>query len=109
VRLAGFRVEAVPGEAVHGSVDIADFPTQVVQPLAAFAEMVVERMLWGERLDELEPDVTHVEVGETDAGASDFFAEQEGEPEPVPVKSERVLRVPHYDSNMIDLFEHVPI
>ena len=64
---AGF--EAVVFKLLHRGGDFGDLPAKVVEAFAVFIEEGGDGVIGAERFDELELEISHVEMGETDAGA----------------------------------------
>lgn len=101
-----FWLEAVGRELFHRCLDLIDLPADVMEPFAMLVEVFRERVIWPQRLDELEAQVAHVEVGEAHADLVEDLAEEFGQPHLVAVELECVLGVADDDGDVVDFLEH---
>ena len=70
------------GERGGAGRDVVDPEADVVEPLAVLGEVLRDRALVVERLDQLDEDVAAIEVGQPHVRALDLLAADDLEPEP---------------------------
>lgn len=82
--------------------DVIDTQAEMVQPWTVLSEPGVERMFWRQRFDQLQVRSAEIEVRQTDGAVVNDFAEEYGQTHAISPDLERLVRVGHGDSNMIE-------
>lgn len=107
VGFIGFGRKVVGGEFCHGLLHVLDFPADMMKSFAVSIKVGRERVLGAERLDELEADVSHVEMSEPHSHVIEDLAQQFRKSKLIAVKGEGGLGVANDDGDVIDFLEHV--
>ncbi len=73
---------------------------------AVFIQMILQRMILGQRLNQLQFDIAQIKVRQANIRLLDDFTQDQRKTELIAIKLQSFIRVPHDDGNVIELLEH---
>ena len=94
--------DAGRGSLLDRGVDVLDAQSNVVQTGAVGRQPCLDRVILGQRLDQLQVRVAHVEMGELDRTVVDDFAKEDRKAVAVAPDFERLFCIGDGDGDVID-------
>ena len=85
-----------------GGINIIDTKAEVMQARTIFGDPILKRMVFGHRLNELQVGVSEVEVRQFNRAVVDDFRTDDGKPELVSPKFERLFGIRNGYGNVIE-------
>jgi hypothetical protein len=106
MRFVWIGFESELAKLLDGVVDVVNFPADVMEGLTVFRKMLLQRVVVGQWLNQLQPDVAHVQVSEPNVDSLQFLAEQNRQTHFVAIEFQRSFCVVDDNGDMVNFSEH---